>query len=211
MTYKELLAWSLSSWSTRHNRGYFPKSNEHKNWKVYQYPPAALVRHVCPTHSDSALEIGCGYGEWMIPLSYYVKSVDGFDIHIEPLTKALELFLSHNIKNCNVKLGTGDTIPYTQQFSLIYSISVFQHLPKAITRKYLEDSVPHMSDRCFHHFRSPHAAGFPKPEQDITINHTGDFSCGWSPDEIHEAAESAGLHNIQVIEDNAFNYLVATI
>lgn len=211
MSYDQLLNWSVSSWSDRHNKGYFPNSELHKDWHVYQGPHAPLMTHANPTSTDTVLEIGCGYGEWMIPLAPYVKSVDGFDIHIEPLAKALELFLAHDIKNCNVKLGSGDSIPYKQQFSLIYSISVFQHIPKAITKQYLINSVPHMSDRCFHHFRSTHAAGHPQPEQDITINHTGDFSCGWSPEEIHEAATAARIRNIQVIENNAFNYLIGTV
>lgn len=204
---KAIENWSVSSWKDRHNKGYFPNSEQHKEWKVYNELTKEFLDIAQPIFEDTALEIGCGYGEWMIPLSRLVKSVHGFDIHPEPLKKAIELFDQHKIYNCSVGLGNGVTIT-GPRYSLVYSISVFQHLPRIIVQQYLNQTLLLLAPggRCVHHFRNKtEYEGL--PANDIELNHTGDFSCGWTKEEVEIAANKAGFNNIKLYETNLFIYL----
>lgn len=185
--------WSVRTWKERHDQGYFPNSKQHAGWKIYDELPEWFNRFVRPTREDTALEIGAGYGQWMIPLSPQVRSVDGFDIHPIPIQKGRQLFREHGIENANLVLGDGISIPfYGRWFSLIYSISVFQHLPRPMVRNYIHETerVLAPGGRVAHFFRNADDVGpHPKPADDITVGHTGDFSVGWTPDQVAAAAE----------------------
>ncbi len=91
-------------------------------------------------------------------------------------------------------LGDGLTIPQpAASYSLVYSISVFQHMPRAIVYGYLREAARVMrpGGRALFHFR--HADGDGPYSEDITDNHTGDFSVGWSLEEAAAACADAGL------------------
>lgn len=190
--------WSLRTWKQRHEEGYFPNSEQHQNWKVYEAIPDWLA-DVIPTLGFPlhALEIGCGYGEWMIPLAKSVTRVDGIDIHPSLVNKGGDLFSYHRVKNAWIWLTDGLSIPFPDAcFDLVYSISVFQHLPREIVRGYLRESarVVRPQGRVAFHFRDADDVGdYPPLAEDITANHKGDFSCGWTASQIMEAAEEAGL------------------
>lgn len=192
------IEWSMRVWKERHDKGYFPNSEQHHNWIVYEEIPdwlsSVISSFSSPVH---ALEVGCGYGEWMIPLSSYVRRVDGIDIHPSLIGKGGELFIEHRVKNAWIWLGDGLTLPFFDaSFDLIYSISVFQHLPREIVKGYLRESarVLRPQGRVAFHFRDADDVGdYPPLATDITANHTGDFSCGWTASQILEAAEESGL------------------
>jgi len=198
MTEKEETAteWSLRTWKERHDRGYFPNSKQHAGWKVFESLYDWFDTIAAPGPDDVALEIGAGYGEWMIPLSRRVRSVAGCDIHPDLPAKAVEKFREHGVKNAIFTLCDGTTLPYTgRAFDLVYSISVFQHLPREIVRGYLRESdrVMKPDGRAVHHFRNADNVGpYPPLATDIEANHTGDFSCGWTADEVREAGEAVG-------------------
>lgn len=205
----ELLEWSLKAWRNRHENGYFPRSEQHKNWKVYEELPDWLMQYAQPKPDDICVEIGCGYGEWMIPLSAHVAHITGFDIHTAPLVKGVQFAEERNLGDkLAFCIGSGQRIPHTaNQFSLVYSISVFQHLPRAIVQNYLQETLRVLKPggRCLHHFRNADNVGpFPTPAKDIGINHKGDFSCGWTAAEVHAAGEEAGLRAVQVIDIGLF-------
>lgn len=206
--------WSLRTWKDRHNKGYFPRSEEHANWLVYDAMLPWFIEFANPTITDTALEIGCGYGQWMIPLSKHVAHVSGFDIHPVPVAKAIEKFSEHQVFNASVGLGFGDKIAYANDsFSLVYSISVFQHLPRLMVGSYLAETlrVLKQGGRCLHHFRNMNNVGpYPTPAKDIVIDHKGDFSCGWTAKEVADAAINAGLKNVNVIDIGLFLLLQAT-
>lgn len=205
--------WSLRTWQDRHRAGYFPRSVEHAEWKIYTEMPPWFLQHARPTKADSVVEVGCGYGEWMIPLAPHVGHVTGFDIHPSPVAMAIEKFAEHGVYNASVSLGQGTQIAYPDNtFSLVYSISVFQHLPRPMVAAYLRETarVLRLGGRCLHHFRNMDNVGpYPRPADDIVVNHTGDFSCGWTVAEVEQAAAAAGLHNAQVTDIGLFLLLHA--
>lgn len=211
--------FAIDWWKHRHDIGYFPTMEQHLNWKVYEAMPEWFINAAKPTkdrdeaslklRDDIALEIGCGYGAWMVPLSRLVKSVDGVDIHRSLIDKAYEKFMEHNVKNARVWLGDGLTIPYVDSsFTLVYSMAVFYHVPRAITNLYLRETVRVLNPggRCLHTFLSADQEG---TVQDIVEGQGGEWSVGWSADEVRRSAMDAGLTDIQVT-DHGMLLLIAS-
>jgi len=197
------IAWSLKSWQERHEQGYFPNSEQHRGWRIYDRAPDWLVKYGFPNILDDVLEIGCGYGEWMIPLAPMVGSVSGCDIHPAPIAVAQEKFKQHGAINCRAVVNDGLTLPYDDGvFSLVYSISVFQHLPRAIVAGYIRETrrVLRPGGRALFHFRNADNVGpYPTPAKDIEANHTGDFSCGWTAEQVRDAC-LADFADVDVID-----------
>lgn len=200
--------WSLRTWKARHDAGYFPQSEQHRDWRVYEAMPPWFMELARPTASDVVLEIGCGYGEWMIPLAPHVRNVLGVDIHEEPIAKANSLFAERQILTAAAITNDGQTLPFGDElFSLVYSISVFQHLPRSIVAGYLRETrrVLAPGGRCVHHFRSAENVGpYPTPATDIEVDHRGDFSVGWTTGEVLEAGRAAELVDVAVHQVGGF-------
>lgn len=190
--------WSLRTWKERHQTGYFPNSIQHKNWKVYPAPPVWFTEYCQPRKDDTVLEIGCGYGEWMIPIAPAVAEICGCDIHPLLVEMAAKKFAEHGVSNARTCMGDGTTLPFpAESFSLVYSISVFQHLPREMVCGYLHEAyrVTKPKGRAVLHFRNADNVGpYPTPAKDIEANHTGDFSCGWTADEVLAAGTAAWEH-----------------
>lgn len=209
--------WSLDSWAKRHDEGYFPNSDQHKDWKVYNAVPDWLVGAIKMHKKDAclieALEVGCGYGEWMIPLSSSVSNVSGFDIHESVVSKGNELIRERGIKNASITKNDGLTIPYQDKsFDFVYSISVFQHLPRSIVSGYLRETRRVIRDDgvVAHHFRNAENVGpYPPLATDITFDHKGDFSVGWTAEQVKSAGESSGF-DAHVVDIGLFLVMVGT-
>lgn len=189
--------FSLAWWKGRHEapNGYFPTMDQHLNWKVYPAIPEWFSAFDTPTPADTVLEIGCGYGEWLVPFSRLVGAIAGVDIHPTLVIKAHEILARERIQNAVMILGDGLTLPYADEtFTLVYSISVFQHMPRAIVHGYLDESyrVLQPGGRAVFHFRA--ADGVGPYAEDIVENHTGDFSVGWTLEEVTQGVEAAGFH-----------------
>lgn len=194
--------FAIAWWKRKHGDGtrYFPDMDQHRNWHIYTEEDLWLKDAVTLSTRDICLEIGCGYGQWMIPLSYHVAEVYGFDIHPYLKTKAEEKFVEHGRTNCFVLTGDGANIPFEPKWndprpSLIYSISVFQHMPRSAVLNYLQQArkILATGGRGMFHFRhaTPNHADGPYAD-DIKNGHEGDWSVGWSVDQILAAALATG-------------------
>jgi len=90
--------------------------------------------------SDNLLEVGCGAGMLLIPVSKYVKQVSGVD-YSEPLVKALK-------KHFDVKVLVSEArkLPFNDnEFNKILCHSVFQYFPSL---NYAKKSVSEMIRVC---------------------------------------------------------------
>lgn len=91
--------------------------------------------------SAEALEIGCGLGRLVKPLSERIARVTGVDISGEMIERAREALAGRP----NVRLlRTDGDLPETPDASLdlVYSLIVFQHVPaKAAVSRYLAESA----------------------------------------------------------------------
>jgi SAM-dependent methyltransferase len=198
--------YAIDWWKNRHSKSYFPQMDEHRDWKIYDTMEPWFNRHMKPKITDECLEIGCGYGQRMIPLSRVTKSVDGIDIHETLLSKANELFDAHGAKNCSMTVLDGKSLP-DKLYDLVYSISVFQHMPRATVRRYYQETarVLKPDGRAGFHFRAANGKG--PYSNDITVNHHGDWSVGWTKDEIVAAGEAVGLKT-EIIDLDTFYFVV---
>jgi SAM-dependent methyltransferase len=193
-------SFAINWWTDRHDRGYFPTMDQHRDWCVYSEPPSYLVEHVAPTRDDDVLEVGCGYGQWMHPIAPLVRSIVGVDIHPTLMDKAKEKLADR--PNAQTLLCDGLTLPFPDaSFSLTYCISVFQHMPRSIVHGYFREiaRVLKPGGRTLLHFRF--ADGVGEYSQDIVQDHKGDWSVGWTEDEAIAAGEAAGLPGRAIVKD----------
>lgn len=190
----------------RHDFDYFPVMQQHFGWKVYDEPPfvfyATELTH--PRADDVVLEIGCGFGQWMVPLSKLVKMVVGVDISDRLRTKAMEKFVEYGIKNAAFVVNDGLTLPFSDGlFSLVYSVSVFQHMPRSTVAGYIAETkrVLKRGGRFAFHFRHADDGIY---AEDIGVLHDGDFSVGWTKQEAEKLILECGLHGVAIGDGQSF-------
>ena len=189
--------WSLKKWQELHDTGYFEGIDGHRNWAIYDHIPYWLQEIAPPERTDLALEIGAGYGEWMIPMVPYVEHVTGIDLHPKLVQVALDAFAEHGVADkADFKLSDGTTVPFDDEsFTLVYSISVTQHVPREIVHGYLREAVRVLKPggRAVFHFRNfDHVGAFEVLPLDLDAS-SNTLSCGWRAPEVREAGEAAGL------------------
>jgi ubiquinone/menaquinone biosynthesis C-methylase UbiE len=106
----------------------------------------AEARHLRPAGQPiprnlKALEIGCGPGRLMRPLSADFAEIDGIDVSDEMIRLAREKL--EGIRNAHVyHTGTSDLSLFPDEsFDFVYSYAVFQHIPsREVVLGYLADA-----------------------------------------------------------------------
>src|ERR1700677_4457119 len=76
-----------------------------------------------------ALEIGCGPGRLMRPMSRHFVEIHGVDVSDEMITLAKQKL--RDIPNAHTYVTDGSTLPMfaDESFEFVYSYAVFQHIP----------------------------------------------------------------------------------
>jgi len=137
---------------------------------------------------DAALEIGCGPGRLMRPLSRYFKEIHGVDVSEEMIRLAKERLA--NTRNAfPLECSGADLSVYPEdKFDFIYSYAVFQHIPSQdVVFGYLRDS-----------FRVLKPGGIVRCQLNGLPPHARQYDT-WSgvrvtPAEINTFVESTGFH-----------------
>lgn len=82
-----------------------------------------------PPSCRRALEIGCGPGRLMLPLSRWFGEIHGVDVSDEMIALARKNL--QGIAHAHVHVGSGSDLPQfaDQSFDFVYSYAVFQHIP----------------------------------------------------------------------------------
>ena len=94
-----------------------------------------------PAHSRRALEIGCGPGRLMLPMSAHFGEIHGIDISEEMAARAREALRGVPHAHVHITPGDGLGIFPPEYFDFIYSYIVFQHIPDpAIVLNYLREA-----------------------------------------------------------------------
>lgn len=90
----------------------------------------------------TALEIGCGIGRLLAPLSKYGWDMHGIDISENMLRFGEEYLKSRNALRVRTSLVSDTTFPCADStFNLVYSLMVFQHIPeRAVITGYLKEA-----------------------------------------------------------------------
>ena len=87
-----------------------------------------------------ALEIGCGPGRLMRPMSRHFVEIHGVDVSDEMIARATEKL--RDVPNAHVHVTDGSSLPMFPEnsFEFIYSYAVFQHIPtREIVFSYLRE------------------------------------------------------------------------
>ncbi len=88
-----------------------------------------------------ALEIGCGPGRLMRPLSEHFGEIHGVDVSDEMVRLARERL--RGVAHAHVHAGNGAELPQfaDESFDLVYSYAVFQHIPsRDVVLSYLRET-----------------------------------------------------------------------
>ena len=103
------------------------------------FPEISRLRRESPEDPFiRALEIGCGPGRLMLPMSRHANEIHGVDISEEMISLAAQRLL--NVPHAHVQANSGyDLSGFPDgHFSLVYSCIVFQHIPsREIVLNYL--------------------------------------------------------------------------
>lgn len=94
-----------------------------------------------PASGRRALEIGCGPGRLMLPMSRHFGEIHGVDISEEMAAMARDRLRRTPHAHVHVTNGADLAVAGDGQFDFIYSYTVFQHIPDPeIVRNYLAEA-----------------------------------------------------------------------
>jgi len=117
-----------------HDDREFAKSGEHT--------ANALLSRVAPysNASWSVLDIGCGIGRVLKPLAPHFQHLIGIDVSGEMIAQSKK-WLS-GLENVETLETSGvDLRPFPKEsFDLVYSFAAFQHMPRPVFARYVEES-----------------------------------------------------------------------
>jgi SAM-dependent methyltransferase len=154
---------------------------------------AGTVQQLLPefhrfTGRDAALEIGCGPGRLMRPLSRYFKEIHGVDVSDEMIRLARER-LAHTANAFAQQCSGADLAMFPEgKFDFVYSYAVFQHIPsRDVVFGYLREA-----------FRVLKPGGFLRCQLNGLPPHARQYDT-WNgvritPAEIAAFVESTGFH-----------------
>lgn len=187
-------------WDKNYTNGYAnklsnaPAEDEPMHWyfSKYLFPKWREV-----TKDDTVLELGCGNGAVAIRVFKKVKKFIGTDISkvaIDMIKKRFE-----GVKNVKFKRTT-NLLSIKDPIDMIYAVTVFQHLPKEFTIKYIRD--------CYKILKPGGALFFnvlsgiqDNNEADITFEENGvcEPSMGFGRGHIFGICRCAGFEEIEII------------
>jgi len=181
----------IQNWRKLHAEGYFETHPHYPNWKVDEGLIIKEIEdYVGLYRNDDVLEIGCGYGRLMFSVADRVHSIIGIDIHDAPLLRAREILRTK--LNARTMLTDGVSLPFEDgSFSLVYSFSSLQHMPRSIVCRYIKESrrVLRSGGRtCLQVIAAPLG------RKDIDPNLVIEQSVGWTPEQLLEASLNVDMH-----------------
>ncbi|GJL56164.1 MAG: hypothetical protein NPIRA02_32960 [Nitrospirales bacterium] len=134
-------------WDRRaqHHTRYWIATEDYKNEAVFaesgQRTADAIVAALGPYYKKAwiGLDIGCGIGRVLKPLSFHFRQLIGVDVSAEMIMKSKTWL--QGIPNVTTFETSGVDLkifPY-RHFDFVYSYVAFQHMPRPVFDRYLEE------------------------------------------------------------------------
>ena len=142
------------------------------------------------------LEIGCGIGRLLIPMSKIFQNVSGIDISPEMVRIGKEK--TQEISNCEIVENNGSDLSLFSDnyFDFCYSFIVFQHIPeKKIVEEYIKEVSRVLKPGCLFRFQVRGKIST-KPKNITTWD-----GVQFTSDEIHIMAEK---NNFDILEEGDY-------
>jgi cyclopropane fatty-acyl-phospholipid synthase-like methyltransferase len=160
------------------------------------------------------LEIGCGIGRLIRPLSEFFSRVDGVDIS-ESMVKFSADYLE-NLKNVNVCLNNGKDLSgfASNTYDFIYSMLVFQHIRSyKVVKSYLQEVLRTLKPGGYFRFQVfiKTAQSTPLGNYDTEADNEphGFHGNAYSTDQLKEILNDSGFRGIKLIEDQYWIWATA--
>ena len=142
------------------------------------------------------LEIGCGVGRILVPMSNIFGNIIGIDISSE-MVQLGQKYVS-DIPNCSIIENNGVDLSEfpDNSFDFCYSFIVFQHIPeKQIVENYIKEVSRILKSSCLFRFQVRGTIST-KPNEITTWD-----GVQFTSDEIHKIAKD---HNFEIIEEGNY-------
>jgi len=181
----------------------YTKRTTDKAYPIGKNEPGFFVKFLYPiykiTNNDIVLEIGCGQGNWIHNLYDKVKEIYGTDISESAINRAKYFFREE--KKVFLYAETELTkIFEPKKFDVIYSITVFQHLPKRQTLQYFKDAYALLKDSgifFFNVFAKCSVGDFDVNINDLDIYHHH-TTVSFTQEELEKNLIETGFKNIDI-------------
>ncbi len=160
------------------------------------YSAQALLAAISPYYDPTwtALDIGCGIGRMLKPLAPHFRHLVGIDVSGEMIEKSQKWL--KGLENVETMETSGvDLSPFPpEHFNLVYSYVAFQHMPRQVFRRYLEESNRVLKFQGYLAFQIPIGL-----HQDAPIEDT----IGVRRYQKNEVIDQLQQHGFQVIEERS--------
>lgn len=187
--------------------------------KGHYIPPADYPTH-CRRHTDYAigesltqrgsrvLEFGCGIGGNLIAISPRIREGVGLDVNKGYVRIARRLATRVGCDNVRFVAYDGQTLPELGKFDLVFSLFVFERLPKESVRRYLRWMAASLAETgsMVAGFLTIEAKGSPFTRR------LGDAAyVYWERAEAEKAIRELGFHEINARPDGVAHLVTATL
>ena len=159
--------WMKLDWNSRANIEYFPGSmwgeSEEEYWDGGEQncntllgvdtPMFGLITKNTNPKNMKVLEIGCGPGRILLPMSKIFGDAVGVDVSSKMINMAKQNM--KNISNCNLYENSGSDLRQFEDnyFDFCYSNTVFIHIPKKeIIQNYISETARVLKSECLFGF-----------------------------------------------------------
>ena len=201
---RECKEWMRNDWELRAKKNpfYFIRTEKNQSdeefWRSGYRDRDSILEHKSIKEKldekfdeFKVLEIGCGIGRILIPMSEKFQEVIGIDISQEMVNIGKQK--TKSIPNCKILLNNGIDLSSlsSDYFDFCYSFIVFQHIPeKKIVKNYIKEVARVLKPNSYFRFQV-RGTITTKPNQINTWD-----GVQFSSQEIHEFADDFGFRVI---------------